>query len=125
MSQASQSKRTLTAEITAWIKKEIDSADDSKFKEVFGDRNYEVLDYFYQSDSLRLRSAGYHLLTVFFDCEEFTHTRDFYVGEILTLSHHMNAPFFINRNKIVLFSHEHIVMCKLAGSVALWLDNFS
>jgi hypothetical protein len=36
----------------------------------------------------------------------------------------MNAPFFISENAIVLFSQENIIMCKMAGSVALWLDIF-
>jgi hypothetical protein len=115
----------LTAEITAWIKKEVDASNDPIIRQVFGDRDYEVSDYFHQPDSLRLRSSGYRLLKVFFDCEEFKHDREFYVGEILALSKHMNAPFFISGTKIVLFSHEHIVLCKLAGSVALWLQNFS
>jgi hypothetical protein len=124
LSAESKSKRTLTSEITSWIKKEVESSDDPIVRQVFGDRDYEVGDYFYQADSLRLRSSGYKLLKVFFDCEEFKHEREFYVGEILTLSKHMNAPFFISGTKIVLFSHEHIVLCKLAGSVALWLENF-
>jgi hypothetical protein len=90
----------------------------------FGGRQYTSSDYFIQPDSLRLRAAGYQLLRNYFDHEEFTHDRPFYTGEILTLSTHMTAPFYINRDKLILFSGENMVMCKLAGSVALWLNNF-
>jgi hypothetical protein len=114
----------LTEEITQWLRKEIDEYADPAFKQLFGNRNYQVGDYFHQADSLRLRAAGYQLLKVFFDHEAFRHEREFYTGEILTLSKHMNAPFYINRETIVLFSNEHIVMCKLAGSVEAWLKNF-
>lgn len=114
----------LTEEITQWLRNEIENCEYTEIKTVFGGRDYRVGDYFHQADSLRLRAAGYQLLKAFFDCEEFKHDREFYTGEILTLSKHMNAPFYINRETIVLFSHEHIVMCKLAGSVEAWLKNF-
>lgn len=114
----------MTEEITAWLKNEIDNSDDNVVKKAFGNKEYTSSDYFFQADSLRLRSAGYQLLSIFFDNEKFTHTRQFYVGEILTLSKHMNAPFFIDDKDIVLFSNEHIVMCKIAGNVASWLQNF-
>jgi hypothetical protein len=125
LSTASESKKILTEEITEWLRNELENCDDPVIKATFGARNYKSSDYFYHSDSLRLRSAGYHLLKQYFDCEEFKHDRPFYTGEILTLSKHLNAPFFINQEKIVLFSNENIVMCKVAGSVALWLNNFS
>jgi len=92
---------------------------------MFGNRNYDVSDYFFQPDSLRLRSTGFLLLKEFFDHEEFIHTRGFYTGEILTLSKNMNAPFYINQSKIVLFDNQNIVMCKISGSVADWLENMS
>ena len=114
----------LTEEITLWLQNEIESCDDPEIKAAFGGKPTVQGNYFYQADSLRLRAAGYQLLKTFFDHEEFIHEREFYSGEILTLSKHMNAPFYINRDKIVLFHHEHMVMCKLAGSVALWLQNF-
>lgn len=114
----------LTEEITQWLRNEIDECGIPEIKTVFGGRDYKVSDYFHQPDSLRLRAAGYQLLKTFFDHEEFKHEREFYTGEILALSKHMNAPFYINRETIVLFSHEHIVMCKLAGSVKTWLKNF-
>jgi len=82
-------------------------------------------DYFYHADGLRLRSAGYHLLSRYFDHEEFLHDREFHTGEKLILAKHMNAPFYINGAKIILFHHEQIVMCKICGSVALWLNNFT
>lgn len=122
---ANESKKILTAEITEWLRNELENCDDPLIKSTFGVRDYKSSDYFYHPDSLRLRSAGFHLLKQFFDCEEFKHSRNFYTGEILALSKHMNAPFFINQDKIVLFSNENIVMCKMAGSVALWLNNFS
>jgi hypothetical protein len=114
----------LTAEITEWLTNELENCDDEVVKKAFGGRNYRSADYFHNDDSLRLRAAGYQLLKIFFDHEEFQHTREFHTGEILTLAKHMNAPFYINRDKIVLFSHENIVMCKLAGDVASWLKNF-
>jgi hypothetical protein len=120
-----KSKKILTQEITDWLTDELNSCTDPVIKAAFGGSRYKSTDYFYQADSLRLRSAGFQLLKTFFDCEPFIHDRSFYTGEILTLSHNMNAPFFINERKIVLFSHENIVMCKLAGSVASWLDNFN
>jgi Tat protein secretion system quality control protein TatD with DNase activity len=62
----------------------------------------------------------------FFSHERFVHGRGhFFTGEILKLSKGMNAPFYISQDQIVLFNHEHIVMCKLCGSVTLWLENFS
>lgn len=124
MSAENKSKRILTAEITQWLTNELENCEDEAIKAAFSGRDYRASDYFHNDDSLRLRAAGYQLLKVFFDCEEFQHSRDFYTGEILTLAKHMNAPFYINRDKIVLFSHEHIVMCKLAGDVASWLKNF-
>lgn len=123
--KANKSKKILTEEITAWLKNEIDNSGDNVLKEAFGNRKFRPGDYFFQADSLRLRAAGHELLAIFFDHEEFTHTRQFYVGEILTLSKHMNAPFYINDKNIILFSNEHIVMCKLAGNVTSWLNNFS
>jgi len=120
----SESKKILTEQITDWLQNELDNCEDHVIKKTFGGKKYKSSDYFHQPDSLRLRAAGYQLLKTYFDHEEFVHDREFYTGEILTLSKHMNAPFFINREKIVLFSHEHIVMCKIAGSVALWLNNF-
>jgi len=114
----------LTEEITQWLRKEIEDCEDATIKTIFGGRDYQVGDYFHQPDSLRLRAAGYQLLKIFFDHEEFKHERGFYAGEIIALSKHMNAPFYINRETIVLFSNEHIVMCKLAGSVESWLKNF-
>jgi hypothetical protein len=92
--------------------------------QVFGSRKYTSSDYFTQPDSLRLRAAGFKLLKLYFEHEEFKHERPFYTGEILTLSTHMSAPFYINGDKITLFSNENMVMCKMAGSVALWLNNF-
>jgi len=118
-----ESKKILTEEITAWLKNELNNCTDPTLQ-LFKQRDYKVNDYFHQPDSLRLRAAGYQLLKQFFDHEEFKHDREFYTGEILTLSQHMNAPFYINREKIILFHQEHIVMCKIAGSVALWLNNF-
>lgn len=118
-------KKILTAEITDWLTKEIKESQDETIQKVFGNREWKTSDYFHTDDSLRLRSTGYQLLKTFFEHEEFVHDREFYSGEILALSQHMNAPFYINRDKIVLFHNEHIVMCKLAGSVALWLQNFS
>lgn len=114
----------MTEEITAWLQNELKDCDDHAIKMAFGGKLYKATDYFHQQDSLRLRAAGYQLLKHFFDHEEFSHTRPFYTGEILTLSKYMNAPFYINREKIILFHHEHIVMCKLAGSVDAWLKNF-
>lgn len=125
MSTETKSKKILTEEITDWLQNELDNCDDPAVKLAFGGKRYKSNDYFMQPDSLRLRAAGYQLLKIYFDHEEFSHDREFHTGEILTLSKHMNAPFYINRNKIVLFHHEHIVMCKIAGSVALWLNNFS
>ena len=84
-----------------------------------------VSDYFYREDSLRLRKAGYSLLKLFFDNEEFEHTRKFNYGELLQLSRHLNSPYFIDGKKIVLFGDEQIVMCKMSDSVALWLTNIS
>lgn len=114
----------LTEEISLWLQNELNDCDDPVLKKAFGDQNYRSNDFFHQPDSLRLRAAGYQLLRHFFDYEEFVHEREFYTGEIITLSRHMNAPFYINREKIVLFHQEHIVMCKLAGSVGAWLSNF-
>tara|TARA_R110000851_G_scaffold263809_1_gene416362 strand:- start:1004 stop:1285 length:282 start_codon:yes stop_codon:yes gene_type:complete len=90
-----------------------------------GDVGFKNTDYFYAADSLRLRSAGFKLMRIYFDCQEFQHEHSFTAGEILSLSRYLNTPFYINRNKIVLFSNENIVLCKMAGSVALWLDNFA
>lgn len=114
----------LTEEISQWLLNELEDCNDTALREAFGGKNYRSSDFFHQPDSLRLRAAGYQLLRHFFDNEQFTHEREFYTGEILTLSKYMNAPFYINREKIVLFHHEHIVMCKLAGSVSAWLKNF-
>ena len=115
----------LTQEITDWVKDQILTSTDPVVQKAFSGKNYKVTDYFFNEDSLRLRSAGYRLLRTVFDSEEFKHDRPFYTGEILILSKNMNAPFYISEEKIVLFHHEHIVMCKLAGSVTLWLNNFS
>lgn len=120
-----ESKRTLTEQITDWLQIEIDKSGDDSVKSVFGQPGTKNTDYFYQADSLRLRSAGYKLLRIYFDCEKFNLGREFRVGEILTLSKNMNAPFYIAGPHIVLFSHENIVMCKLAGDVTSWLNNFS
>jgi len=124
LTTAQEQKKKLTAEITTWLNDELSSTQNDLIKNTFGLHNYKITDYFYNQDSLRLRSAGYHLLKNYFDCEEFTHDRNFYTGEILTLSQNLTAPFYINRNKITLFHHEHIVMCKMLGSVTLWLNNF-
>jgi hypothetical protein len=121
---ANESKKILTSEITDWLQNAIANTGDPAIIQVFGDRKYTSSDYFTQPDSLRLRSAGFQLLKMYFEHEEFKHDRPFYTGEILTLSTHMSAPFYINRDKITLFSNENMVMCKMAGSVALWLNNF-
>ena len=122
---ATQSKKILTDEITAYLQNQIDECPDSEIGKCFGGKRYKSTDYFHQADSLRLRAAGYQLLRIFFDHEEFTMGRNFHAGEIIILARHMNSPFYINQEKIVLFSDEHIVMCKLAGDVTSWLKNFS
>jgi hypothetical protein len=118
-----ESKKILVTEIVDWLQAEINNSDGPPVKP--GDIGFKSSDYFYAADSLRLRSAGFKLMRIFFDCEEFQHDRVFHAGEIINLSRYLNTPFYINRDKITLFSHENIVMCKLAGSVALWLNNFS
>tara|TARA_R110000851_G_scaffold277406_1_gene430532 strand:+ start:930 stop:1265 length:336 start_codon:yes stop_codon:yes gene_type:complete len=109
-------------EISDWLQAELRKGDPPV---PTADLGFKQSDCFYAADSLRLRSAGFKLMRIFFDCEEFQHDRGFNAGEIISISKYMNTPFYINRNKIVLFSNENIVMCKMAGSVALWLNNFS
>lgn len=114
----------MTQEITDWLINELEAETDENVLKVFGGTKPDPIEFFIQPDSLRLRAKGYQILRYYFDHEEFLHNRDFLTGEILTLSRHMNAPFYINKNKLVLFSQENIVMCKLAGDVASWLKNF-
>lgn len=120
-----KTKREITNEITAYLKSEIETCDDQTIQKLFKKDDYKVLDYFHNEDSLRLRAAGYQILRQFFDSQEFEHDRNFYTGEILTIAKTMNAPFYINLNKIVLFNKEQIVLCKLSGSVTSWLENIS
>lgn len=115
-------KKDLTDQITRWLQEKIDN-DDGDIGKIFGDHRYRSNDYFQSSDSLRLRHAGYELLKNYFDHEQFEHDRNFYSGEILLISRNINSPFYIHQNRIVLFDHEQIVLCKLSGSVALWMEN--
>ncbi|MCK4824848.1 hypothetical protein KA005_54355 [bacterium] len=121
----SKSKKILTGEISQYLNDELNDTTDPVMVKLFGGKDYVTGDFFFQEDSLRLRPLGYELLKVFFDNEEFIHDRTFHAGELIDLAHYMNAPFFIRQKKIVLFSNEHMVMCKLSGSVALWLKNLS
>lgn len=118
------SKIVLTNQITQWLNKEIREGSDSHIKQIFGFKEFQPNDFFHQADSLRLRAAGYQLLSSFFEHENFLHHRAFYSGEILKLSRNLNAPFYLNANKLVLFGHENIVHCKICGSVEAWLDQF-
>lgn len=120
----STSKRILTQEITDWLKNEIETSEDEVVT-LFGKDDYRATDYFVQADSLRLRYAGYQLLKIFFEHHEFIIDREFYAGEILTLSKEMTGPFFIHKRKIVMFSSEHVVLAKMAGGIVPWLESFT
>lgn len=122
--EISKQKSQLTQEITDWIHSEIQNTDNHELINLFNFETMSILDYFHHTDSLRLRAAGYQLLKVFFEHQEFKHHRSFYTNEILKLSKYLNAPFYINMEKIVLFDTDNIVLCKMSGSVENWLNNF-
>ena len=122
----SPSKKKLTQEITQFLQEQIDADSDAnpEVQKVFGDRQWTSAEFFQQPNSLRLRLAGHQLLKLYFDHEEFLLDRELKASELLILSNNMNAPFFITKRKIVLYSNEHIVMLKLAGDVTSWLKLF-
>lgn len=121
-------KSKLTAEIAAWLTNQIDSDPEAAplIRKAFKTGKLtKVTDYFWQQDSLRLRSVGYKLLSIYFESHEFMHDRSFSSGEIIALSKYLNTPFYISEQKIIIFSDEQSVMCSLAGSVATWIKNLS
>jgi len=118
------SKKKLTHEITKYLQEQIDSNDNPEVKQVWGHKEWLPGEFFQTEDSLRLRPAGHTLLKLYFDHEEFEMDRELKAGEILILSKRMNAPFFVHKRKIVLYSNEIIVMLKLAGDVTSWLKLF-
>jgi hypothetical protein len=121
-------KNKLVTEIVEWVENELVAASrgDPLIKNAFKfNKSNKVTDYFWQVDSLRLRSTGFKIMCLYFTHQEFLHDRPFNVGEIITLSKHLNSPFFINERKITIFNDEQIVMCSIAGSVATWIKNLS
>lgn len=104
---------------------EINNSNDPSVLKAFGSRSLKVNDFFQMEDSMRLRPLGVQLLKIFFDSEEFEHVRDFHVGEILTLSEKLNAPFYIIKNKLILFSSDQTIMLKMTGDISLWLELMS
>lgn len=115
----------MTQEITAFLQEKINDPENSELNALFGHKDWHPHDFFQTPDSLRLRPAGHQLLKLFFDHEEFDTDRAFKAGELLILSKHINAPFYIQKNKLVLYSNELIVMFKLAGDVTSWLKLFN
>jgi hypothetical protein len=115
---ANQSKNQLVDDITKYLCNQLSERGGGAHTQ-----NIKVTDYFFRADCLRLRKSGYQLLKLFFENEEFEHDRKFNYGELLLLSRNLNSPYFINERKIVLFGDEQIVMAKLTGNVALWIEN--
>ena len=118
------SKKKLTHEITQYLQEQIDSNDNPEVHAVWGHKQWKPGEFFQAEDSLRLRPAGHQLLKFFFDHKTFKLDRRPTGAELLTLSRHMNAPYFIIDNKITLYSDEHIVMLKLTGDATSWLKLF-
>ena len=119
------SKKKLTREITQFLQDQIDNSDSSEVKQVWGHIDFTPIYLFQTEDSLRLRLAGHQLLKLYFDHETFEKDKDFTGGELLTLSKRMNAPFYVHKRKITVYSDEIIVMLKLAGDVTSWLKLFN
>jgi len=119
------SKRMLTSEITDFLLKEISKGSTVSAAKILNKQNFVVQSIFYNADSLRLRSAGYKLLQLFFEYEEFQAGTPIKSGEILTLSQNLNAPFYINHNKLSLFGGEDLVFLKMSGDVHAWIETFN
>lgn len=123
---ANNSKKKLIQEITDWLKAELEKDPLDVNSALLATRKISPGTIFHHDDSLRLRSFGFQLLKIYFDFEDFKIDKDpLTAGDLLALARVMNAPYYINKSKIYLFHHEHIVMCKMSGSVALWLQNLS
>ena len=115
----------MTRDITKHLNEFIDTTQDAVISELFGGRSYVVNDYFYATDSLRLRKAGFELLKVCFDHETFSHCRNFRTGELLKLHRNLESPFYIDGRKLVLFSGQDIVMCQMHEDITSWLNNLA
>jgi hypothetical protein len=126
---SSANKEQLVADIISWLQNEFRNNYDLKAHELSKLGEIDATTLFIQPDSLRLRSLGNRVLKTYFDHETFTLDRPLSVNQILQLSKHLNSPFFIYEKQgattLTLFGHEQIVLCKMAGSVTLWLDNIS
>lgn len=60
-------------------------------------------------------------MKIFFEHQEFEITGNLTVNEHLALHDKMDAPYYITKDKIVLFHQNHIVLFKLAGDFKTWI----
>lgn len=118
----SASKKRLTRDITKFLQDQIDNTDCDEVSQVWGGKTWDVGDFFQASDSLRLRHAGHQLLKFYFEHEEFSISKPLTANDLLVLSRQMNAPFFVSKNNITIYSSELAVMIKIAGGVSEWLS---
>ena len=80
----------------------------------------EVRDIFYNKHTLRLTGRGKNKLIKTYDNWDIELETQPTSGQLVELFRKMTTPYFLDRDKLILFSEEDAFMCKLAGSTG-WL----
>lgn len=78
-------------------------------------KELEFEDVFYNRYTLRLTARGKNKLAKLYDNWEFKLESYPTNGQLLNLFRKMTTPYFIDRERLILFSEEDAFMCKLAG----------
>lgn len=76
---------------------------------------FELTDIFHNTKTLRLTARGKNKLAKLFDNWEFKLESYPTNGQLVSLFRKMTTPYFIDRDRLILFSEEDAFMCKLSG----------
>lgn len=77
---------------------------------------------FLNNKTLRLTKQGFALLHKHMGSWTVELERNFTTNELITMLRKVNAPYYIKKTEIILFSEEDAFMARLAG-VTGWIDS--
>ena len=78
-------------------------------------QEFELTDIFFNKHTLRITNRGKSKLAKTYDNWEFELDDYPTSGQLIDLFRKMTTPYFIDRDRIILFSEEDAFMCKMAG----------
>lgn len=90
--------------------------------ELFQDRELNYL-LFRNPLGCRLSNKGLDVLSALYDTYQHEVTEELSAKEYILLTRHIKYPFYLSKNRIVLFSREDAILLKLYGSVKSWIQS--